>query len=295
MAFTLPENIATRPIAVVGAGTLGRRIALMLATQGAEVRLVDPSADARAAGAAYVAEQLARVLATLPAGKPGRVVAHADLAEGVADAWLVVESVPERLDLKIDTFAQLDALAPADAILASNSSSYPTSQVIGKVARPERVLNTHYMMPPAARAVELMSCGRTDERVIALLADTLPHYGLTPYVVQRESVGFIYNRIWAAIKREALAVVAEGVATPEVVDAIYTQTNGGKSGPFRRMDAVGLDIVLSIEEHYAQVRPGLPEGPRDLLKRMIAEGRLGAKSGSGFYDDYAPRGEEAKS
>ena len=97
-------------------------------------------------------------------------------------------------------------------------------------------------------------------------------------------MGFIFNRIWAAIKRETLAVVAEGVASAEVVDAIYNQATGSQPGPFRLMDAVGLDVVLSIEENYAQHRPGLPEGPRILLKKMIAEGRLGVKSGRGFYD-----------
>jgi 3-hydroxybutyryl-CoA dehydrogenase len=129
-----------------------------------------------------------------------------------------------------------------------------------------------------------MSCGQTDPAVIQLLVDVLPGYGLTPYVVQRESMGFIFNRIWAAIKRETLAVVAEGVASAEVVDAIYNQATGSQPGPFRLMDAVGLDVVLSIEENYAQHRLGLPEGPRILLKKMIAEGRLGVKSGRGFYD-----------
>lgn len=286
MSFAPPEHLESRPIAVVGAGTLGRRIALMLATQGAEVRLIDSNVDARKSAAAYVADQLPHVLATLPAGKPGSIVSGDDLAQGVADAWLVVESIPEQLDMKKELFKKLGTLAPADAILASNSSSYPSSQFVEGVQHPERVLNTHYMMPPDARAVELMSCGYTDPSVIALLSHVLQRYGLTPYVVQRESVGFIYNRIWAAIKREALAVVAEGVSTPQNVDAIYTQTTGAKAGPFRMIDSVGLDVVLNIEEHYAQLRPGLPVGPRDLLKRMIDEGRLGRKSGGGFYSDY---------
>jgi len=103
-------------------------------------------------------------------------------------------------------------------------------------------------------------------------------------VVQRESMGFIFNRIWAAIKRESLAVVAEGVASAEVVDAIYGQATGTKFVPFRLMDAVGLDVVLNIEENYAKQRPGLPDAPRTLLKKMIGEGRLGVKNGQGFYD-----------
>lgn len=207
-----------------------------------------------------------------------------DLAAALKNAWLVVESVPENLELKKDIFKRVDALSESDAILASNSSSYSSSAFADSVKNPARLLNTHFLMPPGITPVELMSCGQTDPAVIQLLVDVLPGYGLTPYVVQRESMGFIFNRIWAAIKRETLAVVAEGVASAEVVDAIYSQATGLQPGPFRLMDAVGLDVVLSIEENYAQHRPGLPEGPRVLLKKMIAEGRLGVKSGRGFYD-----------
>ncbi|MGQ0682436.1 3-hydroxyacyl-CoA dehydrogenase family protein [Bradyrhizobium sp.] len=284
MTFKLPNDIATRPIAVLGAGTLGRRIALMLATRGAEVRLYARSAATRDAGIAFAREQLPAVLATLPDSKAGTIMGIDDMTAALKNAWLVVESVPEDLELKKDIFKQVDALSEPDAILASNSSSYSSSAFADSVTNPARLLNTHFLMPPRITPIELMSCGQTDPAVIQLLVDVLPGYGLTPYVVQRESMGFIFNRIWAAIKRETLAVVAEGVASAEVVDAIYSQATGSKNGPFRLMDAVGLDVVLSIEENYAQRRLGLPEGPRILLKRMIAEGRLGVKSGRGFYD-----------
>ena len=141
----------------------------------------------------------------------------------------------------------VDALSESDAILASNSSSYSSSAFADSVKNPARLLNTHFLMPPGITPVELMSCGQTDPVVIQLLVDVLPGYGLTPYVVQRESMGFIFNRIWAAIKRETLAVAAEGVASAEVVDAIYNQATGSQPGPFRLMDALGLDVVLSIE------------------------------------------------
>ena len=284
MAFNLPENITNRPIAILGAGTLGRRIALMLATRGAEVRLYARSAATRDAGVAFAKEQLPAVLATLPGGKAGTIVGVDDMAAALADAWLVVESVPEELSLKKEIFRQVNALSAPDAILASNSSSYPSSAFADSVKEPARLLNTHFLMPPGITPVELMSCGHTEPAVIQLLVDVLPDYGLTPYVVQRESMGFIFNRIWAAIKRESLAVVAEGVASPGVVDAIYVQATGTRLGPFRLMDAVGLDVVLSIEEHYAEELPGLPEAPRTLLRNMVAEGRLGVKSGRGFYD-----------
>jgi 3-hydroxybutyryl-CoA dehydrogenase len=283
MTFKLPENISTRPIAIVGAGTLGSRIALMLATRGAEVRLYARSAATRDAGVAFAREHLPAVLATLPGSKAGTIVGFDDLAAALKDAWLVVESVPEELELKKDIFRKIDALSEPDAILASNSSSYSSSAFADSVTNRARLLNTHFLMPPAIIPVELMSCGQTDPAVIQLLADLLPNYGLRPYVVHRESMGFIFNRVWAAIKRETLAVVAEGVASPEEVDGIYTQATGVQPGPFRLMDAVGLDVVLSIEENYARNRPGLPEGPRILLKKMIADGHLGVKSGRGFY------------
>lgn len=137
---------------------------------------------------------------------------------------MVVEVVPERLDLKKTIFGDLDRLAPQDAILASNSSSYPSSQVIEHVTKPSRVVNTHYthyLMPPEQNAVEVMSCGKTSDAVIVDLMERLTLYGLVPFQVRKESVGFIFNRIWAAIKRESLEVVEEGVSTPAEVDHIF--------------------------------------------------------------------------
>tara|TARA_R110001599_G_scaffold353838_1_gene599675 strand:- start:35184 stop:36059 length:876 start_codon:yes stop_codon:yes gene_type:complete len=286
------ENRSRRPIAVIGAGTLGRRIALMFATGGGVVRVCDLSADQRAAAAEFIDETLPSVLAELEGSTAGTVEFTDRLEDAVADAWLVVESLPERLEVKRPVFEQLDRLAPADAILATNSSSYPSSQVIDQVSRPERVLNMHFFMPPIVTAVELMSCGRTEESVIDGLLEQLPNYGLTPFRIRGESTGFIHNRIWAAIKREALAVVEEGVADPAEIDRLFAMVMGSRSGPFRMMDRIGLDVVLDIEENYAAVRPGIPEGPRELLRGYIAEGRLGVKSGRGFYDDYAPREEK---
>ncbi|MFT3777481.1 MAG: 3-hydroxyacyl-CoA dehydrogenase family protein [Ottowia sp.] len=288
MTFQLPQNIDTRPIAILGAGTLGRRIALMMATRGAEVRLYDPNAEVREAGVAYAQEQLPKLLETIPDGKAGTIVGFDDLGAALKGAWHVVEAVPEKLELKKSIFKQIDELSDPDAILASNSSSYPTSAFSDSVKNPARLLNMHYLMPPQATPVELMSCGKTDPAVIELIAKLLPGYGLTPYIVEAESMGFIYNRIWAAIKREALCVIAQGVAKPQVIDAIFRQAMGTRVGPCRAMDNVGLDVVLSIEEHYAHEIPGLPEAPRTLLKKMIAEGKLGVKSGQGFYD-YPPK------
>ncbi|PXX59641.1 3-hydroxybutyryl-CoA dehydrogenase [Nocardia tenerifensis] len=286
MAFQIPADYASRPAVVVGAGTLGRRIAVMLASGGVDVRVYDPDAGVRAAAERYIEQTLPGVVASRADANAGNFSGTGDLGEALAGAWLVVEAVPEKLELKKQVFGQLDELAEPDAILASNSSSYASRLFLDHVAHPERVLNTHFYMPPEQNAVDVMSSGRTDRAVLDFMLETLPRFGVHPFEVRRESTGFIFNRIWAAIKREALEVVAEGVSTPQDVDGMFQVNTGASGGPFRLMDKVGLDVVLDIEEHYAAENPNLPEGPRKLLGEYISQGRLGVKSGAGFYDDY---------
>ena len=204
----------------------------------------------------------------------------------MATAWLIIEAVSEDLALKKQVFRELGRLAESDAILATNSSSYPSSRLAGAAESPERLLNVHFQMPPELIAVELISCGRTDAAVTGALAGRLPRYGFVPFTVMRESVGLLFNRIWAAIKRECLMVVAEGVSTPEEVDRIWRLSLGTALGPFRMMDRVGLDVALAIEEHYAAIRDGDPAAPRELLRDYAGKGFPGVKSGRGFYDDY---------
>jgi 3-hydroxybutyryl-CoA dehydrogenase len=279
-------NPTIRPTAVIGAGTLGSRIALMLASSGGEVRLYDAKAAQLEVAERFIDPELPKLVKSRAGAVAGRVVFEKTIEPAIADTWMVVEAVPERLDLKKAIFGDLDRMAPQDAILASNSSSYPSSQIIERVTKPSRVVNTHYYMPPEQIAVEVMSCGKTSDAVIADLMERLPLYGVVPFHVMKESVGFIFNRIWAAVKRESLEVVEEGVSTPAEVDHIFEVLLGIHGGPFRLMDKVGLDVVLDIEEHYATIRPTLPTGPRELLKQYIKEGRLGLKTGKGFYTDY---------
>ncbi len=286
-----PENIAGRPVTVVGAGTLGRRIALMFAAHGAEVRIYDLAEEQRRAAVDYVTQNVATVADRANGVVPGRVSADADLGDAVRDSWLVIEAVPERLELKRQVFGQLDELSAADAILASNSSSYASRMFLDKVHRPERVLNIHFYMPPKQNAVDVMSCGQTDRDVIDFVLATLPRFGFYPFEARRESTGFIFNRVWAAVKRESLEVVAEGVSTPQEVDRMFEINTGSAAGPFRMMDRVGLDVVLDIEEHYCAEHPEYPEGPRRLLRTYLQQGRLGVKSGAGFYDYPRASGE----
>lgn len=278
-------EILRRPRAVIGTGTQGRRIALMLASQGGEVRIYGRSAGGREEAKSFVEKNLADIARQI-GGTPAHIVLCDSMDAAVANVGLTIEAVPEQLELKRDIFGTLDRLAPVDAVLASNSSSYPSSQIIEGLTHPERVLNAHFYMPPLQNAVELMSCGATRPEIINALMDVLPRFGLEPYHVQRESIGFIFNRIWAAIKRELLAVVADGVATPKDVDRIFQSVLRSAEAPFRLMDKVGLDVVLDIEEHYAAAKGHASEGPLALLRGYVQEGRLGQKTGRGFYDDY---------
>jgi 3-hydroxybutyryl-CoA dehydrogenase len=286
MSFNLPTDFASRPVAVIGAGTLGRRIALKFAAHGAGVRVYDLAEAQRRAAVEYVTQNLPALADRLTCAAPGQVSVDADLDDAVHNAWLVIEAVPERLELKRQVFGELDELSPADAILASNSSSYGSRMFLDKVRHPERVLNIHFYMPPKQNAIDVMSCGKTDRDVIDFVLTTLPRFGLYPFEARRESTGFIFNRIWAAVKRESLEVVAEGVSTPQEVDRMFEINTGSSAGPFRMMDQVGLDVVLDIEEHYCAEHPEYPEGPRRLLRGYVERGRLGVKSGAGFYDDY---------
>ncbi|MFT3659842.1 MAG: 3-hydroxyacyl-CoA dehydrogenase family protein [Gordonia sp. (in: high G+C Gram-positive bacteria)] len=286
-SFTF-DDISGRPVAVVGAGTLGRRIALMFATRGGTVALYDPNVDVARDAVAFVEKTLPGVLEERGSGSPGTVVPHDDLAAALGGAWLVVEAVPERLDIKIPLWGEIDAAADADALFATNSSSYASSTMSERITDKSRFCNLHFYMPPTADAADLMSDGETDPAVLETLKTVLPEFGVHPFVARRESTGFIFNRVWAAVKRESLAVVAEGVADPEDVDGMFKINWGMRAGPFQMMDQVGLDVVLDIEEHYAAENPHLPAGPRALLEKYVDAGRLGVKSGEGFYRYAGP-------
>jgi 3-hydroxybutyryl-CoA dehydrogenase len=277
------EDIRNRPVAVIGAGTLGRRIAMMLASRGGTVRIYDPSAEQVAAATEYVAETLPEVLAERGSGEVGRAVAAGSLAEALDGAWLVVEAVPERLDIKIPLWGEIDAAAPADTIFTTNSSSYASRLMAENVRDKSRFCNMHFYMPPRSNAVDLMSDGETDRGLLDTLLTVMPEFDVHPFEARKESTGFIFNRVWAAIKREALTVVAEGVADPEDIDGMFRLNWHVPRGPFQMMDGVGLDVVLDIENHYAEENPHLPAAPRELLRTYVDSGKLGVKTGEGFY------------
>ncbi|GAB3003403.1 3-hydroxyacyl-CoA dehydrogenase family protein [Mycobacterium bourgelatii] len=277
------EDIRDRPVAVIGAGTLGRRIALMFASRGGAVRIYARRPEQRAEAIQYVTDTLPTVLQDRGFGEVGTVTGTGSLEAALDGAWLAVESVSEKLEVKIPLWGEIDRAAPPDTIFATNSSSFPSRLMTENIRDKTRLCNTHFYMPPQINALDLMSDGQTDRGLLDTLLTVLPEFGVHPFEARKECTGFIFNRIWAAIKRESLAVVAEGVARPEDVDGMFKVNWGVPAGPFQMMDMVGLDVVLDIENHYAQEFPHLPKSVRDLLQSYVDAGKLGIKTGEGFY------------
>jgi 3-hydroxybutyryl-CoA dehydrogenase len=277
------EDIQHRPVAVIGAGTLGRRIALMFASRGGTARIYGRRTEQLGSATQYVIEALPKVVKDRGFGELGVVTATTSLAEALDGAWLAVESAPEKLEIKIPLWGQIDEAAAADTIFATNSSSYPSRLMAENVRDKTRLCNMHFYMPPEVNGVELMSGGQTDRGLLDSLLTVLPQFGVHPFEARRESTGFIFNRIRAAIKREALAVVAEGVARPDDIDEMFKINWRALAQPFQLMEQVGLDVVLDIENHDAEKFPHLPKNVRDLLQDYVDAGKLRVKTGEGFY------------
>ncbi|KAJ9628495.1 hypothetical protein H2203_002394 [Taxawa tesnikishii (nom. ined.)] len=296
--FDLPDP-KQRQVAILGGGVLGRRIGCVWAAAGYDVHIRDPSENSRNAAMRYIDENIwTETYTKLSKGerKPGRYEAFADIEPAVKDAWFVIEAVPEVLSMKIDVFAEVAQLAPRDCIMASNSSSYKSSLMIEKVPMDgkRRILNAHYQMPPDILAVELMTDGFTHPEIFPFLTTLHEDIGLTPATARKESTGFIMNRLWAAIKREILTIIAEDVSDPGQIDKLWCQMFAAKVAPCALMDQVGLDTVAFIEDNYVKERGLDTTSTVDFLrKNYIDKGRLGAKSpGNGGL--YPPSNDGAK-
>lgn len=225
-----------------------RLLGCIWASAGYDVRIRDPSSQQRADGIAYIQENV-QSYAAKTKQIPGSFEAFEDMKKAVENAWLVIEAVPEKLELKISTFAELEALAPEDCILASNSSSYKSSEIISQIsdATKKRVLNMHYYMPPSCMIVELMTDGHTAPEIFPFMVERSKEAATSPYVARKESTGFIFNRLWAAVKREVMTILAEGVSVPEEIDSMWNELFiKGKSLPCRTMDSKSFTRLPSF-------------------------------------------------
>jgi 3-hydroxybutyryl-CoA dehydrogenase len=270
---------------------MGAQIALQSAVFGHAVRMTDTSAAGRERARAAQAEELDRrvrsgaIGAAVKAEVLARIQVFAELERAAAGAEVAIEAVSENRDLKRAVFADLDRACPRGAIIATNSSSIRVSTIEDATRRPEKVLNAHFIPPVWQRPmVELMRGTRTSDETIERMRRFARSIDLTPLIVQKESTGFIFNRVWRAVKKEALRLVDQGVASHEDVDRAWMIVFGGSTGPFGLMDLVGLDVVRDIELVYHGESGDASDTPPKLLLDKIARGELGRKSGKGFYN-----------
>jgi 3-hydroxybutyryl-CoA dehydrogenase len=207
-----------------------------------------------------------------------------DLGEAVAGADLIIEAVPENLDLKRKVWTELALKAAPGAVFATNSSSIPVSRLEDCSGRPERCLNIHFYQPLLGmNIVDVMGGSRTPQELVEEAAAWVRSLGCIPLTVKKEILGFCFNRVWRAIKRETLYMWANGFVDLRDVDRAWMVFTGMNMGPFGLMDAVGLDVVHDIEMVYFQDSGDPKDRPPDALKAMLERGELGAKSGKGFY------------
>ncbi|MBL7078865.1 3-hydroxyacyl-CoA dehydrogenase family protein [Candidatus Bathyarchaeota archaeon] len=277
-------------VCLCGAGFLGWQISLQCASHGIPVRLFDISEEALERASEHIRHELKtwtseekitpeEVEATL-----SQVSFHDDLAEAVDGVDLVIEAVPERLDLKREVFAQLDSVCDDATILATNSSSIRISKIEDATRRLDRVLNTHFYNTPWRRSiVELMRGTGTSDETLERVREFMVSIGITPLMVLRKSTGFIFNRVWRAIKRECLHLVDQGVASFQDVDRAWMTLYETPYGPFGMMDRVGLDVIRDIEMVYYEESGADRDAPPKMLLEMIERGELGVKTGKGFY------------
>lgn len=282
-----------RTVAVIGAGTLGAQIAAMTAGSGRTVLLYDAAPDAAAAGIGRLRWLLEPViddgrLAWDLNEVLGRIIPVDSLAEAVEPCDLVIEAVREDLETKRAVFAEIGKLN-SEALLATNSSSLPSSNLADVVPDPGKLVNLHFFSEFWIRScVELMGCGQTTPETMGILADFGRSLGLYVAVVRGESKGFIINRVWRAVKRESLRVVDEGHADPEDVDRLWAFFWGIDYGPFGMMDGIGLNVIADIEDTYIAVSRDPTDQPSKVLHDLVDAGHLGVKTGQGFYSHPNP-------
>lgn len=276
-------------LAIVGAGFMGSQIASHAAIFGYNVRMFDISPKALTSAKESVSlhtegHYRQEGVEGNPKDALSRITFHDTLAETVRDADLIIEAVPEKLKLKKEVFSQIDNLAPPHAIIGTNSSSIPVSKIEDAVSRKDKVVNIHFYIPLTRNYfVDIMGGSKTGDETFHKVKGWVESLELLPLMVKKECMGFIFNRIWHAVKKDALASWAGGHADFRDIDRAWRIWTGLEWGPFGAMDAVGLDVVYDIEMSYYNDSGDPKDKPPKALKDMIDRGELGMKSGKGFY------------
>ena len=275
-------GVGQKMIGIVGGGLMGHAMAYLFAAAGHEVGVYEPEAESRAS----LPQRWRKILELLDHQPTllDRITVHDRLQSAMAEAAFVFEAAPERLPLKQAIFAELEGIVAADTVLASNSSAIPTTQTARNLKCRERVVGTHFWNPPhlvpLVEVIQEWTANAVIEEMMALLRQA----GKTPVHVCRDVPGFVGNRLQHALKREAIALLANGVCDAETIDTVVKQGLGARMavlGPMEQSDLVGLDLTLDVAN---VLYPHLDRtaGPHPLLRAKVENGLLGMKSGEGF-------------
>ena len=281
-------TMSIQKIAVLGAGQMGNGITQVAACAGYDVTMIDIKQDFVDRGVATIEKSLGKLVA-----KERMTQADADAARAriststeksaAADADLVVEAIPEIPDLKFSTFAELDGICKPDAILASNTSSISINAIAEATSRPNKVIGMHFMNPvPIMKLIEVINGDATDADVTAAVLEASEKMGKIPLCCN-DAPGFVSNRILCPMINEAILTLQEGVAEPEAIDGIMKLGMNHPIGPLALADLIGNDTVLHIMNVLHEGFGDDKYAPAPLLIEMVEEGKLGRKSGEGFY------------
>jgi len=270
-----------KKVAIIGAGFTGKQIAARTALYDYKVILYDINEQ--------VLENVKDFLNKFfrPKNKRDKynnLTLEDDLSNALKDADLVIEAVPEDIELKSQVFKQIDQLAPSHTIIGTNSSSFPVSKVEDAVKRKDKLLNIHFYPPiPLRPMVDIMKGNETSDDTFQKGKQWIESIECTPLVVKKEIMGFVFNRIWRAVKREAIHMWANGNADVETMDTAWKIFTGMNMGPFELMDGIGLDVAYNVEMSYYKESGDPKDKPPEKFKDKVEKGELGLKTGQGFY------------
>ncbi|EPR70612.1 3-hydroxybutyryl-CoA dehydrogenase [Winogradskyella psychrotolerans RS-3] len=277
-------------IAVIGAGTMGNGIAHTFAQSGFKVQLIDLSEASLKRGMDTIARNLDRMVAKEKISEAdkaetlGNITTFTSTEDGVKNVDLVVEAATENIDLKLKIFKQLDAVCSENTILATNTSSISITQIAAVTSRPEKVIGMHFMNPvPIMKLVEIIRGYSTSDDVTTTIMDLSKTLGKVPTEVN-DYPGFVANRILMPMINESIETLYNGVAGVEEIDTVMKLGMAHPMGPLQLADFIGLDVCLSILNVMYDGFKNPKYAPCPLLVNMVMAGKLGAKSGEGFYD-----------
>src|SRR2546428_7096576 len=282
-----------KTFAVIGAGTMGRGIAYAAALGGYRTILEDVMPEKLEQGLAWIRQSFDEGVQrgkVEPAGRDAalkRIETARSVQDASREADFLIEAVPEEMELKLEIFTLFDKFAKPNAILASNTSSLSIAEMAAMTYRPELCVGMHFFNPvPKMRLIEMVRAPKTSDETVATCREVGRRMG-KEVVVVKESPGFVTSRVNALIGNEAFAMLEAGIASAEDIDKALKLGLNHPMGPFEMVDLVGLDVRLSILE-YLHATLGEKYQPNPLIKKLVAEGRLGRKSGRGVYDYSSP-------